>query len=120
MRLVNFAVCLGLLIAPATAIANTPIDGAFGNTIVSTYPDGRTARLWLHPDGSYDAKGRRGDPSSGRWSLKGARVCLRQAKPFPAPFSFCTGIGEARVGAAWKGKAVTGEAISIRLVKGQG
>jgi hypothetical protein len=120
MRLAHPALCLALLAAPAAALANTPIDGAFGNTIISTYPDGRTARLWLHPDGSYDARGRRGDPSGGRWSLKGAKVCLRQVRPFAAPFSFCTGIGEAHVGAAWKGKAVSGEAITIRLIKGQG
>ena len=37
---------------------------AFGNTIVSTYPDGRQAQLWLHPDGSYTAEGRRLDRSS--------------------------------------------------------
>jgi hypothetical protein len=109
-----------LLSAGGVSFATTPIDGAFGNTIISTYPDGRTARLWLHSDGSYLAKGRRGDPSSGRWSVKGAKVCLKQVRPFSAPSSFCTGYGPAQVGASWKGKAVTGEPISIRLVKGQG
>ena len=27
---------------------------AFGSTIVSTYPDGRQAELWLKRDGTYD------------------------------------------------------------------
>ena len=120
MRIASLAVCLTLFVVPAAVSAATPVDGAFGNTIISTYPDGRTARLWLHAGGAYDARGRRGDPSSGRWSIKGDKVCLRQSRPIPVPFSYCTPFGEARVGATWKGRAVTGEAISIRLVKGQG
>ena len=118
---IRLALAAALLAGVAGASsAATPVDGAFGNTIISTYPDGRTARLWLHPNGSYAAKGRRGDPSSGHWSVRNDKVCLRQSKPFPAPFSYCTGIGAARVGASWTGKAVTGEAITIHMVKGQG
>ena len=122
MRLASLALCLALTAGAVglAAAAPSPLAGAFGNTIISTYPDGRTGHLWLHADGSYDAKGRRGDPSSGRWSLKGAKVCLKQLKPFRAPFSYCTGYGAAKVGASWKGKAVTGEPISIRLVGGKG
>jgi hypothetical protein len=119
------AVCVGAL-AISTLSHAAPIkgaekvSGAFGNTIVSTYPDGRTGRLWLHEDGSYSAKGRKGDPSSGHWSVKGEKVCLKQAKPMAVPFSFCTGMGAAKVGASWDGKAVTGEKIKIRMVKGEG
>ena len=110
-----------MALAPgAQAAAPAVVSEAFGNTIISTYPDGRTARLWLHADGTYSAKGRRGDPSSGRWSIKGPKVCLKQSKPFAAPFSFCTPFSDARVGASWQGKAVTGEQISIRMVKGEG
>ncbi|MDB5430613.1 MAG: hypothetical protein JWP35_1729 [Caulobacter sp.] len=117
--ILSLAAALGLGAAALPAAAS-PVDQAFGNTIISTYPDGRTARLWLHADGSYSAKGRRGDPSSGRWSIKGAKVCLKQQKPFGAPFTYCTPFGAAKVGASWQGKAVTGERITIRMVKGQG
>lgn len=91
---------------------------AFGNTIVSTYPDGRQAQLWLHPDGSYTAEGRRLDRSSGRWKIKGQKVCLKQSKPHAYPFSYCAALPPGGVGASWSGKAVTGEAIRIKLVKG--
>jgi hypothetical protein len=47
------------------AAAPDPLQRAFGNTIVSTYPDGRTAELWLEPSGDYRAMGRKRDPSSG-------------------------------------------------------
>jgi len=92
---------------------------AFGNTIVSTYPDGRTAELWLKADGSYTAQGRRGDRSSGRWAVKGDKLCLKQARPFPAPFSYCTSIPPAGMSKPWRAKAVTGERISVRLVEGR-
>jgi hypothetical protein len=97
-------------------VSSSPISSAFGNTIVSTYPDGRTAELWLQPSGGYSAKGRRGDPSSGRWRIKGQRICLTQSHPFPAPFSYCTGIPRA---GTWSAKAVTGELIHVRIVPGR-
>jgi hypothetical protein len=97
----------------------SPVDKAFGNTIVSTYPDGRTAELWLKPDGSYTAEGRRHDPSRGHWHVKGARLCLNQVRPVPSPFSYCTAIPAEGMGKAWPAKAVTGERISVRLVHGR-
>ena len=89
---------------------------AFGNTIVSTYPDGRKARLWLQPGGGYTAMGRRGDRSAGRWRLKGDKLCLKQSRPIPVWFSYCTAIPS---GKTWTAKAVTGEPIVVRLVKGK-
>jgi len=95
-----------------------PIIGkAFGNTIVSTYPDNRKAELWLHPGGTYDAMGRRGDRSNGRWRVDGGKLCLKQAHPIAPPFfRYCTPIPS---GERWSAKAVTGEAIQVRLVRGR-
>ena len=109
--------------AMAVAVSGAPGDGAalkpaFGNTIVSTYPDGRQGQLWLHADGSYAAEGRRGDRSSGHWKIKGAKVCLKQSSPHAFPFSYCAALPPGGVGAVWSGKAVTGETIRIRLVRG--
>ena len=36
------------LLTNAVLTAPSPVQPAFGNTIVSTYPDGRKAKLWLH------------------------------------------------------------------------
>ena len=104
---------------PAAAQNVSLLEPAFSNTIVSTYPDGRTAKLWLNKDGTYRAQGRRGKPSSGRWTLKGERICLKQSRPVPGPFSYCTGVKRGGVGTSWSGKAVTGEPIKIRLVAGR-
>jgi hypothetical protein len=99
------------------------LEKAFGSTIVSTYPDGRQAELWLKRDGSYESEGRRHDRSSGVWQIKGddkqgRRLCMKQRRPFPAPFSFCTPVPEGGVDRPWTAKAYTGEQISVRLVRG--
>jgi hypothetical protein len=109
---------LGLFLA-APAVAAPSVEAAFGNTIVSTYPDGRTAKLWLHRGGAYDGRGRRGKPSSGQWTIKGDKICLRQKKPTPAPFAYCTPLSAGGVGAAWSARAVTGEPIRVSVVKGR-
>lgn len=97
----------------------SPVDQAFGNTILSTYPDGRTAELWLHPDGSYTAEGRRGDPSSGHWSTKGEKLCLKQSKPMPSFIAFCTSVPANGLRDGWSSKAVSGEKIQVKLVQGK-
>ena len=118
MKRIVFAIG-GVAIAMACGAAAKPgLDPAFKNTIVSTYPDGRQAKLWLDKDGSYTAEGRRHDRSNGYWTLKGAKICLRQSKPPTLPFSYCTALPSGGVGAAWSAKAVTGEPIKVKLVKG--
>jgi hypothetical protein len=107
------------LIATGARAEPASVQKAFGNTIVSTYPDGRKAELWLQPGGAYTAKGRRNDPSSGRWSIKGGKLCLKQAHPFPAPFTFCTPIPSNGLTGTWSAKAVTGEAIKVKLAPGR-
>jgi hypothetical protein len=94
----------------------TSVSRAFGNTIVSTYPDAREARLWLAPTGSYTALGPAGDHSRGQWKIRGSKLCLRQVKPVTPPFfHYCTPIPSED---QWSTKAVTGETIQVRLVQG--
>ena len=73
--LAALAVSAGLILICAGA-ERAPLEAAFGGAIISTYPDGRTAELWLQRDGAYSARGRRGDPSSGHWQIKGDQLCL--------------------------------------------
>jgi hypothetical protein len=101
-----------------TAASSSPVDEAFGNTVVSTYPDGRTAELWLAPDGSYTGQGRHHDMSSGHWKVEGAKLCLKQSRPIAFPFSYCPPLPSSGLGAPWAGKAPTGEVTQIKLVHG--
>jgi hypothetical protein len=54
---------------------------AFGNTIVSVDPDGRSRKIWLQPDGSWTGKSRRGLDLAGKWTVKDGKVCMTQSKP---------------------------------------
>ena len=122
LRIASCLIPALLLATPPSALAASEasvLEPAFSNTIVSTYPDGRKARLWLNRDGTYRAQGRRGKPSSGRWTLKGERICLKQSRPLPGPFSYCTGVKRGGVGTSWAGKALTGEPIRIKVVAGR-
>ncbi|HEX8569704.1 MAG TPA: hypothetical protein VF699_07250 [Caulobacteraceae bacterium] len=119
IRPVAVAVFSLAVAAPALAQDKGLLEPAFKNTIVSTYPDGRTAKLWLNSDGTYRAQGRRGKPSSGRWTLKGERICLKQSKPMAGPFSYCTNVKRGGVGTSWSAKAVTGEPIRVKVVAGR-
>ena len=94
--------------------ATEAVKRAFGNTIVTTYPDGRHGYLWLKEDGSFTTMGRHKTQSTGKWRIKGDQVCLKRQHP-PAPFSYCT---PAPQGDSWPAKAVTGEKLQAKLVKG--
>jgi hypothetical protein len=118
-RAVVLAGLFSTLLAYGASASAPDVEKAFGNTIVSTYPDGRQGQLWLQPGGAYAAQGRRHDPSSGHWSVKGDKLCLKQTKPIFAPFSFCTQVPSGGVGSTWSAKAVTGEDIKVKLVKGR-
>ena len=99
--------------------AVTDITPAYAGTIISTYPDGRTARLWLRPGGGYSARGRRDDPSAGHWRIVGPRLCLRQSRPIPVPFSYCTPLPTGGAGIAGSARAITGETITLKLIPGR-
>jgi hypothetical protein len=103
----------------ASSSADHRLEKAFGSTIVSTYPDGRQAELWLKRDGTYTAEGRRRvDRSNGTWQIKDDKLCMKQHAPIPAPFAYCTPVPEGGIDRPWTGKAYTGEQITIKLVKG--
>ena len=105
----------GLVLLTAATAAKKPaaLEKAFGGTIVSTYPDGRKAELWMNPSGTFTSMGRRHDRHSGRWTLKGDKVCFKRGL-----FGYCTVIPTSE-GAAFTTKAVTGETIQVRLVPGR-
>jgi len=101
----------GLVLLTAAAAPPPALEKAFKGTIVSTYPDGRIAKLWMNPSGTYTSMGRRHERHSGRWSLKGDKVCFKRGL-----FGYCTALPTE---AAFTTKAVTGETIQVRLVPGR-
>lgn len=92
---------------------------AFANTLVSTYPDGLHGRLYLSADGGWKGVSRHAQVSSGRWRVAGSRLCLRQSRPIPIPFSYCTPMVAGGVGASWSAKAPSGEPITVVVAPGR-
>ena len=103
---------IGGLVLLTAAGAPPALEKVFTSTIVSTYPDGRTAELWMNPDGAYTSMGRRHDRHSGSWALKGDKVCFRRGL-----FGYCTRIPTA--GTSFTTEAITGETIQVRLMPGR-
>lgn len=95
------------------------VAAAFGNTVVSTYPDGRSMKIWLRPDGRWEGVGRTGVALAGKWRLKKGKVCLRQAKPPTLPLAYCTPFpADSRPGVQWTGRDFGGTPIRLTLQKG--
>jgi hypothetical protein len=106
--------------ASTAPVTEAVLEPAFTATVLSTYPDGRTSKLWLNRDGTFTGEERDHAMKGGKWNLKGQSICLRQTKPIPIPFlSFCSPIPATGVSVAWNGKAITGEPIVIRLIPGR-
>jgi hypothetical protein len=103
---------IGGLILLTAADAPPALQKAFTGTIVSTYPDGRTAELWMDPSGTYTSMGRRHDRHSGHWKLKGDQVCFYRSLGH-----YCTALPTE--GGTFTTKAVTGETIQVRLAPGR-
>ena len=103
----------------AQAAGMSTVAAAFGNTVVSTYPDGTSQKIWLHPDGSWDGVSRKGVHLVGHWTLRDDKVCLRQSKPPTLPISYCTTVPAGSApGVQWTGKDVVGRPITLSLMKG--
>lgn len=101
-----------------TPAGTSAVRGAFGNTIVETYPDGRKARIWLKSDGTYSGEGRKNDVSSGHWNVKSGQLCFHQSHPFAFGASYCTPIPKVGMGEPWQAKAFTGEEITVKVEHG--
>src|ERR1700759_5057201 len=90
----------GLVLLTAAAPPPPALDKAFHGTIISTYPDGRTAKLWMNPDGTFTSMGRKHERHKGSWALKGDKVCFKRGL-----FGYCTAMPS---DTAFTTKAVTG------------
>ena len=116
------ALVSALALAGDARSAGAPVSAlepAFGNSIISTHPDGRQAKLWLDRDGRYAAQGRRGERSGGAWALKGAKLCLTQRRPIPIPFPYCKAFPRIHAGSVWSDTAYNGDKVTNRLLAGR-
>jgi hypothetical protein len=94
------------------------IKAAFGNTLLTIDPDGRSRKIWLMPDGTWTGLSRRGLDLAGKWKMDGDKVCLSQSKP-ALPGSLCQVFpSDLKVGGAAT-KDPSGKTGMLKLVKGR-
>ena len=104
-----------LLASPVRA----DINAAFGNTVVSRYPDGGWVKHWFNPDGSYAAQFSDGRRLSARWSVRGERVCLSHIRPSMLIPRVCTEMIDADIGETWQSRDPLGRRVQNVLVAGR-
>jgi hypothetical protein len=121
MRTAAFLLLAAFTAAPMCArAADEPpanVKAAFGNTLFTIDPDGRSRKIWLKPDGTWTGLSRRGLDLAGKWRMDGEKVCLSQSKP-SLPGSLCKALpGDLKVGGPETSDA-SGSTGKLKLVKG--
>ncbi|RZJ40588.1 MAG: hypothetical protein EON87_17830 [Brevundimonas sp.] len=95
------------------------MNAAFGNTVMSRYPDGGWVKHWFNPDGSYNAQFSDGRRLAARWSVQGERICLTNMRPNMLIPRFCTNMIEADVGDTWHSRDPLGRRVQNVLIAGR-
>ncbi|HEY0927379.1 hypothetical protein [Brevundimonas sp.] len=113
------AVATVAVVCLAAGPGRTDMNAAFGNTVISRYPDGGWVKHWFNPDGSYSAQFSDGRRLAARWSVQGERVCLTNMRPNMLIPRFCTDMIEADVGDTWHSRDPLGRRVQNVLVAGR-
>lgn len=103
---VGAIVCAGLA---SSALADT-WTGAYGNTIVSTYSDGRVVKVYVEADHSYAITLPDGSKLTGTWADGADGSCFTVTNP-PQPAGAkptCFALKEYKVGDTFEGSDSTG------------
>jgi hypothetical protein len=95
------------------------MNSAFGNTVISRYPDGGWVKHWFNPDGSYSAQFSDGRRLAARWAVEGERICLTNMRPNMLIPRFCTTMIEADIGDTWHSRDPLGRRVQNSLVRGR-
>jgi hypothetical protein len=115
--LIVFAASLAAPLGAQAADAPSPsVAAAFGNTVLTIDPDGRSRKIWLQPDGSWTGLSRRGLDLAGKWKMSGEKVCLSQSKP--ALFGSMCQVFPTDPAVGIEAKDPSGTVIHLKLVKG--
>lgn len=93
-----------LCLAATTAYAD-PFAGAYGNTVNQTTPDGKTYKIYVNQDGTWESVSAEGDVK-GTFTWKDAtHACFVQTNPVPKDPSKTDGCneikGEHKAGDSW-------------------
>lgn len=119
IRILALLSALSLVAAPAQARQepSAKVKAAFGNTVLTIDPDGRSRKIWLRPDGTWTGLSRRGLDLAGKWTVKGDKVCLSQSKP--RLFGSLCDTFPTQLGGEIATQDPSGKTVRLKLVKGR-
>ncbi|MGZ3402463.1 MAG: hypothetical protein ACXWKN_03770 [Phenylobacterium sp.] len=102
--------------AQAATAPSANVRAAFGNTVLTIDPDGRSRKIWLQPDGTWTGLSRRGLDLAGKWTVESDKVCLTQSKP--RLFGRMCEVFPSDPAVGLETKDPTGKSVRLKLVKG--
>ena len=114
--LVAFAIITAWVFATPT---RADMAAAFGNTVISRYPDGGWVKHYFSADGGYSAVWSSGKRLTARWTRQDDRVCLTDIRPRMLIPRFCTPLIEAEVGDSWSARDPLGRRVHNTLLRGR-
>lgn len=102
------------LCASHPALAGT-WDGAYGNTITSTYTDGRVVKVYVESDHTYSIVLPDGSKLRGNWADADGQSCFTITDPPAAPGAkpSCFPLKEYKVGDSFSGQDSTGKYVGV-------
>ena len=105
----------GALALAGAAIAAAPAAGdtwsaAYTGTIVATYADGHSVKVFTNADHTFKIQPPSGDPLTGTWKDDGGQSCFTITAPAAAAGGppTCMAVKEYKVGDSFDGKDATG------------
>jgi hypothetical protein len=119
MRIAWIGCGLALGVVVAAAPVRADMSEAFGNTIVSHYPNGQWVKHFFEPDGRYASEFSDGRQLSARWSREGDKICLTGFRPRQILPRFCSRMVEADIGQSWQARDPLGRTIRNELIAGR-
>ncbi len=109
------AAASAVLLATTPALAADTWSGAYGNTITSTYADGRVVKVYVEPDHTYSILLPNGQKLKGTWADAAEGSCFTLTDPPPAPGAkpSCFPIRDYNVGDTFSGEDATGKYTGV-------
>ena len=112
--------CLFAAVATPAPASDTQMAAAFGNTVISRYPDGGWVKHWFDRDGGYSAEFSDGRRIRGSWRIEGERLCLNGITPSIMLIRrFCSPMVAVRQGETWASRDPLGRRVQNQLLQGR-
>lgn len=122
MRKFLMAAAAAVALSGAVFASADPMEGTYGNKVVTTNAKGEATTFWFKADNTYKVKLANGQEGTGKWAIKDGKFCITPNIPAgqpaaPEQCSEFTGGGK-KPGDKWTQKDAAGAEIKVEIVAG--